>query len=92
MEYGIHEEISTKYKKETKEDSEPHTVTQYLLRPALIFSAQDNAHSRRRTGTYQRAKSMDDIHDRHRDGKTCNCQSANSLAKEDPIDDIIDCL
>lgn len=39
---------------------------------------------------HQGPEGMDDVHDGHGDGKTCNSQCANGLTKEHSINNIID--
>ena len=86
---AVHEQIAARDKQDAEEKSQQHTVAQNLLGPAHILAAQHDAHAARRADAHQRAKRVDDVHYRHRDGQAGNGQRTHILPKEHTVDNIV---
>ena len=88
--YFIHEKIAASNEKKTKNKGEQHTIAQNILCPFVVFLAQNNRHSSRRTHANQRAKSVDDVHNRHRNGQASNGQGPHTLTQKHTVDNVVD--
>ena len=78
--YGLHPQVARCDKQEAEEESQQHCIAEDFLCPAHILAAKDDAHSGRSAGTDQRAKGVDDVHQRERYGQGCEVKLSAAVA------------
>ena len=87
--YLIHEKIAEQHHEAAQYRGEDDAVAKDVLRPVDVFLAKYNRHPRACADPDKRAESVHDVHHRHRDGETRDCQSTDTLSDENPVTNVI---